>query len=190
MNRLTTEQTRGLKRVEYEALIERGFFDDERLELLDGRLVVKEPQGSRHSVAVLRIQRALTRAFGPRYHVRPQMPLALDDLSEPEPDACVVRGRIEQYTAGHPTAPVLVVEAAETSLRRDRRRKAALYARAGVADYWVVNLVDGVLEVYRQPTKTPSGRWRYRSVRLLRGGASVTPLAVPRAQVRVSSLLP
>jgi Uma2 family endonuclease len=116
------------------------------------------------------------------------MPVALDDASEPEPDVCVVRGRIEDYAAGHPATPVLVVEVSDASLRKDRLRKAALYARAGIADYWVVNLVGEVLEVYRAPVKT-AGRWRYRSVRLLRRGATVTPRAARRARIRVGALL-
>ncbi|HEV8586313.1 MAG TPA: Uma2 family endonuclease [Methylomirabilota bacterium] len=189
MSRLTTERTRGLRRVEYEALVERGFFDEERLELLDGVLVVKEPQGSRHSAVVLLIQDALARAFGARYHVRPQMPVALDERSEPEPDLCVVRGRIEHYLRGHPSTPVLVVEVSESSLKKDRLRKAALYARAEIADYWVVNLLDDVVEIYRRPEKTPGG-WGYRSVRVLRRGTSITPLAARRARIRVSALLP
>jgi Uma2 family endonuclease len=87
---------------------------------------------------------------------------------------------------------VLVVEVAETSLALDRLRKGGLYARAGIADYWMVNLIDEVLEVYREPARAPSGRgdWTYDSVRLLRRNAVVTPLAAPRARIRVGALLP
>ena len=89
-------RTPRLTRLEYEALVERGTLgEDDRIELLDGRLVVREPQGSRHAAACLRIRIALDRAFGRGYHVRPQFPIALDDASEPEPDIAVVRGRIE-----------------------------------------------------------------------------------------------
>jgi Uma2 family endonuclease len=88
-----------------------------------------------------------------------------------------------------PERSVLVVEVADTSLLRDRRLS-ALYARNGVADYWIVNLVDGVLEVYREPVRSAGGRWKYRSVRLLRPGARVSPLAAPRARIRVADLLP
>ena len=79
---------------------------------------------------------------------------------------------------------------AETSLAFDRTRKAALYARAGIADYWVVNLRARVLEVYRDPVRITDDEWRYDSVRLLRRNALVTPLAAPRARIRVASLLP
>jgi len=101
----------------------------------------------------------------------------------------VVRGRIEDYLDTHPTSPVLIVEVADSSLAQDRHRKARLYARAGVADYWIVNLRAGVLEVYRDPERTAAGRWRYATVRVLEPGAVVSPLAAPRARLRVADLL-
>jgi Uma2 family endonuclease len=178
-------------RVEYERLVERGAFGpDDRVELLDGLLVVREPQGSRHATAVLKVRRALERAFGRRFHVRDQLPVALDEASEPEPDLAVIRGRIEDYRDAHPSDPVLVVEVADASLARDRLRKSAIYARAGVADYWVVNLVNEVLEVYRQPTRVTASRWKYGRVQLVRADASVVPLGAPGARVRVADLLP
>src|SRR5438445_364108 len=82
---------------EYDRLVDQGFFDDERLELLDGLLVVKEPQGSRHASTVIKIRQALERAFGPKFHCREHAPIALDRLSEPEPDVAVVRGRAGEY---------------------------------------------------------------------------------------------
>jgi len=86
---------------------------------------------------------------------------------------------------------VLLVEVAETSLAIDRLRKGSLYARAGVADYWVVNLIEEVLEVYRDPVLAPAAaEWKYDSVRLLRRNAIITPLAAPRARIRVTALLP
>jgi len=183
-------RTPRLTRLEYEALVERGVLDeDDRIELLDGRLVFREPQGSRHAAACLRIRIALDRAFGRGFHVRPQFPIALDDVSEPEPDIAVVPGRIEDYLDTHPTSPVLIAEVADSSLAQDRHRKARLYARAGVADYWIVNLRAGVLEVYRDPERTAAGRWRYATVRVLEPDAVVSPLAAPRARLRVADLL-
>jgi Uma2 family endonuclease len=184
-------QTRHFTRAEYDRLIEQGFFDeDERIELLDGLLVVREPQGSEHSATVSGVGAALQRAFGPRYHVRFGAPVALDDASEPEPDLAVVRGRPFHYRDEHPSRPVLVVEVARTSLTKDRRRKGPLYARADVADYWIVNLAARVLEVYRGPIKSAAGRWKYKHVRLLKPGTVVRPLAAPDARIRVADLLP
>jgi len=92
----------------------------------------------------------------------------------------------------HPSRPVLVVEVAESSLTLDRVRKGSLYARAGINDCWVVNLVDEVLEVYRDPVPVSivQNEWKYAFVRLLRRNATVTPLAAPRARIRVAALLP
>ena len=83
-----------------------------------------------------------------------------------------------------------MVEVAESSLAKDRLRKAALYARAGIADYWIVNLIDRVLEVYREPERSAAGRWKYRSVSLFRPRAAVSPLAAPHRRIRVADLLP
>ena len=168
------------------------FGEDDHLELLDGLLVVREPQGSRHGAAVAALCEVLARAFSAGFHVRPQLPVALDDTSEPEPDVVVVRGGPWDYVSAHPSRPVLVVEIAETSLAVDRRHKGGLYARAGIADYWIVNLPDAVLEIYREPA--PSGSapfgWEYRSVQLLTRDASVRPLAGSSPHIAVADLLP
>lgn len=180
-----------MTRARYDQMIDAGIFQpDDRVELLDGLLVAREPQGARHAVIVALVRAAIERAFGRGFHVREEKPVALDDLSEPEPDIVVVPGQIRDYLGGHPSRPVLIVEVAETSLSLDRVRKGALYARAGIADYWVVNLHDQVLEVYREPIEVPPSGWKYDSVRLLRRHAVVTPVAAPRARIRVASLLP
>ena len=182
-----------MPRARYDRLIEAGIFGpDDRIELLDGLLVVREPQGERHATVVALVRAALEKAFGHAYYVREEKPIALDERSEPEPDLVVVPGRPRDYIDAHPSRPVLVVEVADSSLALDRLRKGGLYARAGITDYWVVNLIDEVLEVYREPARAPSRQdvWKYGSVRLLRRNGVVTPLAVPRARIRVAALLP
>jgi len=181
-----------MTRVRYDRLIDAGIFGPEdRVELLDGLLIAREPQGRRHAAVVVLVRTALEKAFGRAYHVREEKPIALDDRSEPEPDVVVVPGTPRDYLDVHPSRPVLLAEVAETSLAIDRLRKGSLYARAGVADYWVVNLIEETLEVYREPVLTASGsEWKYDSVRLFRRNAFVTPLDAPRARIRVSDLLP
>ena len=184
---------RRFKRVEYERLTELGVFKPgERLELLDGMLVVREPQATPHATAVRLTLAALRAAFGTGWLVDTQMPLALDDVSEPEPDVFVVPGDARAYRQMHPSHPVLLVEVADTSLAEDRTLKAALYARAAIADYWIVNLVDRALEVYREPvpSETAPYGWRYASVVILRPPDSVSLLAAPHARIAVASLLP
>lgn len=180
-------------RVEYDQLIEKGVFrPDDHVELIDGLLVVAEPQSSYHYTAIGLVVRALTRAFGEGWTIRSQGPLALDETSEPEPDVAVVRGDLRDYAEAHPADPVLVVEVALTSLAFDREHKASLYARAGRPEYWIVNLVDRVLEVHRDPSSSPSAPygWDYRAVDVLGPDASVSPLAVPTARIAVADLLP
>ena len=181
-----------MPRSRYDQLVDVGIFGPEdRVELLDGLLVTRESQGRRHATAVALVRAALEKAFAPTMCAR-KKPIALDERSEPEPDVVVVPGRPRDYRDAHPSQPVLVVEVADTSLALDRLRKGSLYARAGIADYWMVNLIDEVLEVYREPVRASSahGDSRYDSVRLLRRNALVTPLGAPRARIRVAALLP
>ena len=186
-------RTRRFSRAEYDWLIEAGFFQPgEAIELIGGELMVAEPQGAAHYTAIVKTARVLDETFGPGWHVRMQGPIGLDEDSEPEPDVALVLGDPEDYSRAHPSRPVLVVEVADSSLAGDRGRKGSLYARAGLADYWVLNLVDRVLEVYRQPepdAAAPFG-WRYARVEVFDAGTAVTPLASPRSRVAVSRLLP
>ena len=187
-----TIRTRRWTRREYDRLIELGVLhEDEPIELLAGRLVVREPQRTPHAMATQLAAETLRTAFGAGWSVRVQLPLALDAESEPEPDVAVVRGTPRDYPREHPTAPVLVVEIAHDSLRADRTLKARLYARANVGDYWSVNLVDHVLEVHRSPTAPrPGRRAAYVDVRRLHPSESIAPLAAPAAQIVVADLLP
>ena len=136
-------------RVEYDRLLEDGYFSPtERLELVNGAILVKPPHTPRHAAGLGLIQDGLRTVFLAGAEVRPQMPLVLDPDSEPEPDLAVVPGAIRDYVDAHPISALLVVEVAETSLAYDRRTKGPLYARAGIPEYWIANLLDNVLEVY------------------------------------------
>src|SRR5882672_1509435 len=173
-------KTHHWSRVEYDRLIEMGFFQPrDPIELIGGQLIVAEPQGSYHFTALRAVEEALRAAFGAGWDVRGQGPVALDDESEPEPDVAVVPGIFRDYVAGHPSRPILVVEVSESSLAFDRHHKGSVYARAGLADYWILNLVDRVLEVSRDPVQDPAAAfgWRYRSVESLGPEASISPLA-------------
>ena len=180
-------------RDQYERLIDHGILDeDDPIELLDGLLLVKEPQSSPHRTAVLLTAKALEEAFGDGWFVQTQSPITLDDRSVPEPDVCVIRGALRDYVAAHPTRPALVVEVAWSGLALARGRKAAAYARAEIADYWIVNLVDRVLEVYREPAPPGAARrrWGYAVVDTLGADGMIMPLAAPVRPVRVADLLP
>jgi Uma2 family endonuclease len=186
-------RTRHWTRAEYDRLIAVGVFrPGDPVELLGGELVVAEPQGEAHYTAICLVAEALRDAFGAGWVVRSQGPVALDDESEPEPDVALVPGTVRDYNREHPARPVLVVEVAESSLLLDRRHKGSLYARARLDDYWIVNLVDRVLEVYRGPRPDAESAfgWRYASRQVLGPEAFATPLAAPDARIPVGDLLP
>ena len=146
-------------RDEYARLIDHGFLDEDApIELLDGLLLIKEPQHSPHRTAVLLVAKAMERAFGEGWFVQTQSPIILGDRSEPEPDVCVVQGSPRDYVDAHPRRPALIIEVAQSGLRVARGRKATVYARARIADYWIVNLVEGVLEVHREPARPGPAR--------------------------------
>ena len=185
-------KTRRLRRVEYDRLVDLGMFAGERLELLDGLLVVREPQGSPHAAIATHIAQVLAAAFGPGWHPRLHSPLALDDDSEPEPDVAIVTGGPLDYVGAHPATAALVVEVADSSLKLDRRLKGGLYARAGLPEYWIANLAEGAFEVHRRPRRVADAAygWVYRSIDILRPPATVTPLATPGVRIPVADLLP
>jgi Uma2 family endonuclease len=185
--------TRKWTRVEYERLVDSEILGpSDRIELLGGEMIVKEPQSSPHVAGIQLVARAFRQAFGDGWDVRVQAPVALDEESEPEPDVSVVRGDPRDYRDAHPTCPALVVEVALSRLGFDRERKGSLYARAAIAEYWIVNLPDHRLEVYRDPVPdgaAPFG-WRYGSAATLGPERRVVPLAVPGVEIPVADMLP
>jgi Uma2 family endonuclease len=177
---------------EYHRLGELGFFRGQRVELIEGRLMVHSPQNPPHSAGVDRVAEVLRGVFTSGYWVRMQLPLDLGQTTEPEPDISVVLGSRDQYAQQHPTSAVLIVEVSDTTVSYDRRRKGSLYARAGIQDYWLVNLVRRRLEVYRVPVPDPTRRYghRYSSRTDLLPTATVSPLALPHVTLSVADLLP
>jgi Uma2 family endonuclease len=180
-------------RAAYDRLIEVGVFQPgDPVELLGGELVVAEPQSEEHYTAVGLVEDALRAAFGPGWLIRSQGPIALDEESEPEPDVAVAPGARRDYSREHPARPVLVVEVALSSLALDRAHKGSLYARARLDDYWILNLVDRVLEIYRRPAvdaSAPFG-WSYSFRQTLGPDSLIAPLAAPHARISVAALLP
>jgi Uma2 family endonuclease len=174
-------------------MIEAGVLTPEdRVELIDGEILAMTPQGSSHATAVLLVQDTLRAAFGRDVHIRTHLPLALGSDSEPEPDVAVVAGSVRDYRDAHPQSALLVVEVADTTLAYDRDVKGSLYARAGVPEYWLVNLAKALVEVHRDPMVMPHARfgWQYRTVDRFGPGDSIAPLSCPHASIAVADLLP
>jgi Uma2 family endonuclease len=162
------------------------FRPGERLELIEGEVVKKvAPQKSPHATSIRAVEIALGRAFLSGFDVRCQMPLVFGTRNKPEPDISVVAGSFRDYTRKHPTTAILVVEVSDSTLRLDRTRKAPIYARAQIQEYWIINLVDRILEVHRDPT---SGE--YREIARYVETDRVSPLASPDISFEVSELLP
>lgn len=177
-------------RSEYERLVELGILrHDERVELLEGEILVMSPQGTSHATASVVAREALAPLFGSGVFFREHSPIALDDVSEPEPDLAFVRGNPRDFAVRHPAPPdlLLVVEASDSSWAYDLGRKARAYGRAGVSEYWVLDLVNRLVIVHRDPSGDG-----YRSVTRHGPGEMLAPRAAasPDTLVDAAALLP
>ena len=172
----------------YLRLVDEGVLGpDDRVELLEGVIVSMAPHNVPHASGVSRVTSALYRTVADRAVIRVQLSLPIGTYSVPEPDVAVVPGRLEDYDRNHPTTALLVVEVADSSLKQDRLTKRALYAAAGIPEYWIVNLPDDCVEVRRNPD--PEGR-RYRNVSIVRRGESIALAGLAGARVAAEDLLP
>lgn len=169
---------RPLLRREFDALVRAGAFAEERVELLGGELIEVTPQGSRHAWIVERLTEIFVLGLAGRLPVRVQLPLAISDDSEPEPDIAVTDPTSPE---AHPTTAHLVVEVSETSLVLDVVHKAPRYASADVSEYWVVDVAAGEVVVHREPVGES-----YRVVQRVGSDQTLTFLGV---EVRLASIL-
>jgi Uma2 family endonuclease len=169
---------------EYYAMAKHGILKpDERVELLDGEIVPMNPIGSPHYWCVNRLNGTLA-GLSDRAVIAIQGPLRLNGHAEPEPDIVLLRPDTSQTRIPGPNDVLLVIEVADTSLRKDRGRKRTMYARAGIFEYWIVDLNADRVEIYRDPVRS-----RYRSIRLLGPGDAVSPIFAPDLVVDVSTVL-
>src|SRR5579862_6042874 len=177
---------------DYYRAASRGVFgDDEKLELLRGEVVRLSPQKSPHAAATSRLRLSLETVF-PGAVIREHSPMYLDDHNEPEPDVLVARGPIDQYDARHPNASdaLLVVEVADSSIRKDRKLKGPLYAEFGIREYWILDLKANRLEIYRDPAQEINAKWGYSSTQLLETDATVAPIHGNGQSVTIASIIP
>ncbi len=179
-------------RDEYYKAAEAGLFFGRRVELIEGQIFEMSAIYGPHATAVRLADEAVRAAFGKGWVIRLQNPLASGEASDPEPDVAVVAGQIRDFTDEHPKSAALVIEVADSSLAHDRRHKGSLYAKAGIADYWIINLPDKQLEVHHDPQPDPKAEYgfSYKDVQTFTAGQTVSPLAEPKAVIKVSDLLP
>ena len=160
---------------------------DERVELIEGELIVMPPIGPGHAWDVALSISLFSRLAGDRFILQIQNPVQLDDGSEPQPDIMLIRPRAEGYGEAHPTPAdvLLVIEVADSSLEYDRQVKAHLYGRSGVPETWVKNLPEDCIERFTEPG--PDG---YAQHTVHRRGETLTPASLPDVELAVSDLLP
>lgn len=189
---LSDSRERLWTREEYYKLAEEGFFDGQRVELIEGRILLMSAMNALHRNGVIKADRVLQKVFTQGFHVSTQCPLSIGEASDPKPDIAVVEGSEDDYIEAHPTTAVLIVEISDSSLEYDQTAKASLYAKAKVPDYWIVNLRDKRLEVRRRPMrdKTQPFGFGYAELVLYSEKESVSPLAKPKTKIAVKHLLP
>ena len=179
-------EVRPITVAEYQRMGEVGILgEDDRVELLEGLLTVMSPIGPRHALAIDALTELLVVAVHGRAKVRVQNPVTLDNGSEPTPDVTVVRTRWPGYPARHPGPDdvLLLVEVADSSIRVDLGAKRDIYARAGVGEYWVVDLTKDVVHVHRTPANG-----RFTDTRECDGGSTLALEAMPDVSVPAGQL--
>lgn len=167
-------------------MAELGFLaPDARVELLDGEIHDMSPIGPLHSGVVIRLNRFFSLQAKKRWIVSAQNPVGLDNYSEPEPDLVLLKPTPDDYVSHHPTPDdvFLLIEVADSSLDFDRGKKLQIYARGGIQEFWIVNLQDSTIEIYRDPHFTG-----YEKKTVLRAGDKASPAAFPNVLVDVSEL--
>ena len=172
----------------YLRLVDEGLLGpDDKVELLEGVVAAMAPSGPRHAAAVRRMTRALERAVGDVAVVSAQLTFVAGRWSVPEPDVAILPGSIDDYDTVHPSNALLVVEASDSSLPQDRITKTAIYAAAGIPEYWIVNLRDDVVEVHRRVDQRAR---RYRLRTTAERGETLVPVALPDVRIAVDAIMP
>lgn len=172
---------------EYYRLAETGILHpDERVELVDGEIVVMSAIGSAHAWCVRRLNRWFSTRVGDRALVSAQNPVRLSPYSEPEPDLALLQPRPDEYRAAHPGPEdvLLLIEVSDTTLRYDREVKLPLYAAAGIPEVWIVDLPRRRVEVYREPRGDT-----YQSAAVYEPGAVLSPAAFPDLHLRCDGVV-
>lgn len=164
----------------------------DRLELLNGELVEKMGMKEPHAGVFLLLDIVLRAIFGVSFVFRVQLPFAIGDHSEPEPDIAVIAGNARDAFNGHPSQAALIIEISDSTLVYDLGGKAALYAQAGVEDYWVVDINNRLVYVHRSPVASPAlpGGYGYQTVTRLTETDRISPLAAPQSSFSVAEILP
>ena len=173
---------------DYYRMSDLGIFDpNERTELIAGQIVLMTAKGTPHVITLQLLANHIQSQLGTTALIRTQDPIRLDNFSEPEPDLAIVKGTILDYAAQHPVPEdiYLVIEVADSTLKQDCQVKDKLYARSNIAEYWVVDINNRQVHIFRDPTSTG-----YTSQLILSETHSISPLAFPEIVLSIASILP
>lgn len=174
---------------EYYKMYELGLFTGKRVELIKGEIFEMSPMLSPHATSIQLVSEILRGIYEKNFAIRIQMPINFGKISEPEPDVAVVAGAIRDFTDHHPKSATLLVEVALTSVRFDRTTKLKLYAENGIEEYWIVNLKQRQLEVYRKPIIDGAAA-DYAERFVITEKEFISPLEKPNSKIRVADMLP
>ena len=173
---------------DYHQMIEAGILDeDDRVELLEGKIVCMSPQRPFHAASVQRSANHLYELLRRRAYIRVQLPVILGNDSEPEPDLAVVRFDANEYSFRHPEPPdiYLLIEVADSTIAKDRNQKARIYAKNRVLEYWILDLQKRQVYVFRQPEESI-----YREKLILNSDDSITMQAFPDVAIALNAMFP
>lgn len=177
-------------RDEYYRMAELGFFYGKKVELIEGEIIEMSPMKSLHATVIRLILKSLREIFSDGFIVDSQLPMSFGSNTEPEPDIAVVKGKIEDFTDTHPKTAELVVEVSDATLRYDRTKKMSLYAKNKIQEYWILNVKDRSLEVYRRPIRDKKLGFIYTEIQILTEKDLISPLAASGARIKVADILP
>ena len=176
----------------YYQMADLGFFQGKRVELIEGEIIEISPMNKPHATAIRILLSIFNKLFPNGYLVDSQLPMSFSKISEPEPDIAVIKGQIKDFAESHPKTAELIIEVSDATLYYDRNRKASLYAKNKIQDYWILNLKNKRLEVYRCPIKdkTMFYGFGYAESFIFTENDEASPLAKPDAKIKIADLLP
>lgn len=177
-------------REEYYQMAELGFFQGKRVELIEREIIETSLMKSAHATALGLTAQILGIIFSENFIVRAQMPMSFGNTNEPEPDAAVIKGSLRDFANSHPKTAELIIEVSDSTLRYDRTVKVGLYAQNKIQEYWILNLKNRCLEVYRQPKKDKKLGYIYSEINILTEDDRLSPLAAPDAKIKIADFLP
>jgi len=177
-------------RDEYYQMAELGFFHGKRVELIEGEIIEMSPIKSLHATVVRLVLDIMRSVFAKGYIVDSQLPMSFSKITEPEPDVAIVKGEIKDFVQTHPKTAELIIEVSDSTLRYDRTKKMNLYAKNKIQEYWILNVKNRSLEIYRRPIQDKELGFVYTEIQILTAKDTVAPLAAPDSKIKVADILP